>query len=99
SIRAYRDHGQPAARLEERVDDARRILARLPDVGVNLAAIIPQLEKEGVEKFNAALAHLEAVLDERCRTVPAEPPEQHRHHLSSHAAGGRARFLLSPDQH
>jgi transaldolase len=64
TIHAYRDHGQPAARLEERVDDARRVLARLPEVGIDLQAVTTQLEREGVEKFNAALDHLGATLDQ-----------------------------------
>ncbi|HKV46377.1 MAG TPA: transaldolase, partial [bacterium] len=55
TIHAYRDHGRPAARLEERPDDARRVLARLSEVGIDLAAVTAQLEREGVEKFTAAL--------------------------------------------
>ena len=95
TIRAYRDHGQPAARLEESVDDAHRILVRLPEVGVNLAAVTAQLEKEGVEKFNAALEHLEATLEERRKVALAE---RLRHHLGSHAAGGGV-GIQPPDRH
>jgi len=69
TILAYRDHGQPAARLEEGVGDARRVLARLRDAGIDLEALTAQLEKEGVEKFNAALDHLEATLEEQRRAI------------------------------
>jgi len=71
TIHAYRDHGRPAMRLEEGVGDARRVLARLRDAGIDLRAITAQLEKEGVEKFNAALDHLEASLEEQRSTILA----------------------------
>jgi transaldolase len=51
TLNAYRDHGNPASRLEEGVDEARRVLDRLPEVGIDLAAVTRQLEDEGVEKF------------------------------------------------
>ena len=51
TLNAYRDHGNPAPRLEEGVDEARLVLDRLPEVGIDLAAVTQQLEDEGVEKF------------------------------------------------
>jgi len=51
TLNAYRDHGDPAPRLEEGVDEARRVLDRLPEAGIDLAAVTQQLEDEGVEKF------------------------------------------------
>jgi transaldolase len=51
TVEAYRDHGQPAARLAEGLSDAKRDLARLRDVGIDLDAATAQLEDEGVRKF------------------------------------------------
>jgi transaldolase len=51
TLEAYRDHGNPASRLEEGVDDAQQVLERLPGEGIDLAAVTQQLEDEGVEKF------------------------------------------------
>jgi transaldolase len=51
TLNSYRNHGNPAPRLEEGVDEARRVLERLPEVGIDLAAVTQQLEDEGVEKF------------------------------------------------
>jgi transaldolase len=51
TVTAYRDHGDPALRLEEEVEKARRVLAQLADAGIDLAAVTQQLEDEGVEKF------------------------------------------------
>lgn len=49
---AYRDHGQPGAdRVLEGADDAAALLSALAGVGVDLDAIVQELETEGVEKF------------------------------------------------
>jgi transaldolase len=52
TIDAYRFHGDPKARLEEDVDEARRVLARLPELGIDIDNVTRQLENEGVEKFD-----------------------------------------------
>ncbi|HLW58990.1 MAG TPA: bifunctional transaldolase/phosoglucose isomerase [bacterium] len=85
TIHAYRDHGRPAARLGERPDDARRVLARLGEVGIDLGAVTAQLEREGVEKFNAALDHLEATLEERRRTAVDDRVDRQRLDLGTAA--------------
>jgi transaldolase/glucose-6-phosphate isomerase len=51
TLNAYRDHGQPAARLETDLEAAQRTLDRLPELGIDLAKVTQQLEDEGVEKF------------------------------------------------
>jgi transaldolase len=51
TIAAYRDHGQPALRLEQGAQEARHTLERLARLGIDLEAVTQQLEDEGVEKF------------------------------------------------
>jgi transaldolase len=51
TIAAYRDHGRPAARLEEGAGEAERTLDRLKSAGIDLGAVTQQLESEGVQKF------------------------------------------------
>ncbi|MFA5718662.1 MAG: transaldolase [Desulfobulbaceae bacterium] len=58
TLAAYRDHGRPEARLTEGGMEARRLLERLSEVGVDLDAITRQLEEEGVEKFIASFDNL-----------------------------------------
>lgn len=58
TLAAYRDHGDPAARLECDIDAARDTLAGLAELGLDLDALTGQLETEGVEKFNTAYAAL-----------------------------------------
>jgi len=62
---AYRDHGDPAPRLEEHVDQARLLLETLPDAGIDLDAVTRRLEEEGVRKFVQAYERLMSVLTER----------------------------------
>ena len=52
TISAYRNHGEPAARLEQEVGEAARLLKRLPALGIDLDTVTQQLEDEGVAKFN-----------------------------------------------
>jgi len=51
TLDAYRDHGNPKARLEEDVKEARRILEQLPELGISIDQVTQQLEDEGVDKF------------------------------------------------
>jgi len=51
TLDAYRDHGEPKARLEQDVKEARWVLDRLPELGISIDTVTRQLEDEGVEKF------------------------------------------------
>jgi len=48
----YRDHGNPRLSLEENIEEAKRIMARLPELKLDINKITQQLEDEGVKKFN-----------------------------------------------
>ena len=65
TLKAYRDHGQPAARLEEDPAQARGMLADLAQVGIDLDQATRQLEEEGVEKFIQPYDQLLQILAER----------------------------------
>ncbi|XHR94059.1 transaldolase [Mucilaginibacter sp. UC70_90] len=52
TVDAFRDHGVAANTLETGLDKANEILAKLPSLGIDLAAVTQQLEDEGIEKFN-----------------------------------------------
>jgi transaldolase len=51
TIDAYRDHGEPAPRLEEGVATARETLQILGELGIDIDEVTQQLEDEGVDKF------------------------------------------------
>ena len=48
---AYRDRGEPKARLEHDVKEAHWLLEQLPELGISIDNVTRQLEDEGVEKF------------------------------------------------
>jgi len=52
TIDAYRNHGDPKLRLEQDVDEANWIMARLPELGISIDKMTQQLEDEGVKKFD-----------------------------------------------
>jgi transaldolase/glucose-6-phosphate isomerase len=84
TLNAYRDHGQPAERLEDGVDEAYQILERLPDVGVDIDAVTQQLEDEGVEKFNKPFDKLMDTLKEGRAVAIEEPVDRQVLHVGDY---------------
>jgi len=68
TLNAYRDHGQPALRVEQNLDQAKAVLEDLADLGINMDAIAQQLEDEGlvkfIEPFDVLLETLQSKLDQ-----------------------------------
>ncbi|WP_031530198.1 transaldolase [Dyadobacter crusticola] len=52
TLEAYRDHGDPANRLEEDLEAATSVMEKVKAAGIDMDAITKQLEEEGIEKFN-----------------------------------------------
>jgi transaldolase len=74
TLDAYRDHGEPKARLEQNVKEARRALERLPELGIIIDNLTRQLEDEGVEKFNKPFDKLmETLVQRSARHYTREP--------------------------
>jgi transaldolase len=69
TLDAYRDHGDPAPRLEKGLDQAASILQRLPEFGVDLSRVTQQLEDEGIEKFNKPYDSLLRTLEAKRQAV------------------------------
>jgi len=73
TLAAYRDHGQPSARIEEHLDQARTVMQRLAEAGIDLAVITRKLEDQGVESFAKDYQKLLAALAEKRRQyTPAQ---------------------------
>ena len=72
TLHAYRDHGQPALRLEEGLDQARSFLARLFEVGIDLDQVTGQLEEEGIGKFIKPYDNLLCILEAKRQTILKE---------------------------
>jgi transaldolase/glucose-6-phosphate isomerase len=65
TLNAYRDHGNPARRLEDDLGEARDNLDHLSLVNINLDEVTQQLEDEGVEKFNKPFDRLMGTIREK----------------------------------
>jgi transaldolase len=75
TLDAYRDHGDPASRLEDGLDESREVLQRLKDLDIDIDEVTQQLEAEGVEKFNKPYDSLMKTLEEeRAKAVSSKHP-------------------------
>lgn len=54
----FKEKGKPADTLEQGLDQAKKVLADLPKVGISLDAQTEDLEKEGVQKFTEPFGKL-----------------------------------------
>ena len=72
TINAYRDHGQPAPRLEQDVDHAKWVLESLKAVHLDIDQATQQLEDEGVQKFIQAYERLMDTLEKESREAAKE---------------------------
>jgi transaldolase len=58
TIKAFQDHGEAEARLEQGVDEARELLDKLEEAGVEYDDVVRALEEEGVQKFSDSFKEL-----------------------------------------
>jgi transaldolase len=65
TVRDFQDHGKPAPRLEQGVEQAKRLLEELAAAGVDYDDLTETLEREGVEKFSASFDELLQALGEK----------------------------------
>jgi len=66
---AYRDHGEPALRLDGHADEARALLRTLREAGIDLDAVTQRLEEQGVQKFIEPYDRLLTLIGERRSAV------------------------------
>ena len=58
TIRAFQDHGRVELRLESDLEEAQYLFNKLYAVGVDYDDVVATLEREGIEKFVAAVDRL-----------------------------------------
>ena len=71
TLTAYRDHGQPAVRIDDAMAAAPDQLARLRDAGIDLPSITRELEEDGVAKFAASYAAVLSGIGAKVGTLAA----------------------------
>jgi transaldolase len=66
TIRAFQDHGRVEVRLERDLQEAQYLFNQLYAAGVDYEDVVATLEREGIDKFNAAFTELlEGIAEER----------------------------------
>ena len=63
TLAAYRDHGDPAPRLGQGIDAARRVLQDFESLGFDYELMAEKLELEGVDKFRLSWQQLMEALE------------------------------------
>ena len=58
TLEAYRDHGDPASRLEVDLEQASWVMSELSEVGIDIKTITDTLENDGVKKFTKSFDKL-----------------------------------------
>lgn len=72
TIQAFQDHGSPQIRLQDRIEEALRLMEELAEVGVDYHDVTETLEREGVEKFSDSFEQLmQALADKQRSLAPA----------------------------
>jgi transaldolase len=71
-IDAFRDHGQVRRTVDQGLDDARRVIAELAAVGVDLKDVTDTLLREGLASFQKSFETLTAGLEKKSATLGRE---------------------------
>jgi transaldolase len=65
TIAAYKDHGNPEVRIDKNIDDSRRVMDQLAEVGIMMDDVTKKLEVDGVASFTKSFESLIAVVEKR----------------------------------
>jgi transaldolase len=71
TLNAYRERGNPEVRIEQGLDEAERVIAELPQLGIDLDRVTDELEEEGIQKFSQPFDQLLAALAPKTAAVAA----------------------------
>src|SRR3954451_3124394 len=58
TVKAFQDHGEVAETIEKDLDEAKALLDKLADAGVDYDDVVKVLEEEGVQKFSDSFKEL-----------------------------------------
>jgi transaldolase len=72
TVAAYRDHGNPAVRINDDLEHALALPGNLAKAGIALEQVTYQLELEGVQAFQRSYESLLAAVKER---LPGQEPK------------------------
>lgn len=99
TLNAYRDHGNPASRLEQDLAGAYQVLDRLSSLGISLDDVTQQLEDEGVEKFARAFTQLMEALEKKRNEALQAPVDRQEFNLGSYKRAFQDRLNKLEQEH
>ncbi len=89
----YRDHGKPAARIEEDLPQARDALAALKKLGIDIDEITQKLETEGADKFIKSYDLLMEALKNKQTAALEEPVDLQHMKLNGYTKPHQERYV------
>jgi transaldolase/glucose-6-phosphate isomerase len=93
TLNAFRDHGNPEARLEQNLEEAQYFLDHLADVAIEINEVTNQLEREGVDKFVRPFKKLMDTLENKRKEALSEPVDRQTFSLGHMQADFEDRLL------
>jgi transaldolase len=75
TLAAFRDHGQVRVSIDEGVAEARALIARVQELGVDLGAVAEKLQEDGVTAFAKSYEDLLAAIERKRLLLLVEPVE------------------------
>ncbi len=63
---AFKDHGEVKLTIENELDQARSLIHKLAEVGIEMHQVTDQLETEGVKKFSDSFVDVLAETAKKC---------------------------------
>jgi transaldolase/glucose-6-phosphate isomerase len=69
TLRAFADHGRVRLTLEEGLDEAERIIASLPEAGIDLDRVTAKLLEDGIKSFSDDYDRLLQAVDAKCAAI------------------------------
>jgi transaldolase/glucose-6-phosphate isomerase len=77
TLQLFEDHGTVRRTLPEDASEARRIMDRLRDGGVDFADVTRVLEDDGIEKFAKSFEALLGVIGKKRQALTSQAPRRH----------------------
>ena len=71
TLDAYADHGDPAQRIEDGLDQAKALMGQLEEVGIDMQKVTDELIDEGVKSFEAAFEKMLDTIQQKAGGVTA----------------------------
>ena len=81
---AFKDHGHPSPTLEENLDEARELMTKLKDAGIDFDAVTQKLQEDGVKAFQKSVDDAMKCLDNKREALDRKAEKRQTAHLGDY---------------